>query len=372
MAKEWLEDRLKNVDPREVRRVDLNEAYGKFVAISLGTENPKRPGRTGSKSPALLSTSRKFEKGRASTDPILSRVSARGLYLMPAGKFGTCDACKDKTAGCAAACLHDSGTQDLANQIARTTMATNHPADFLALLHNEIKSHVISAENNPISKGGPLLPSIRIDATSELHLDNSDIGDLLYGGEHGEFQETHTSGQFKGLPRLVGSEYGKRFAKNPLGIKGMPKSRQSNVTRVASWNEGLSLERAREIVLGGNDITGPNVGAAQGRKQGENRVAEVPFKGGSLTLPVVNYDEHDIVGLRKQTGSFGELSVKNPGFSKRTEENTKKSKSFLITVPTQTAEAHEQAIREGRSQPLFARPTAVSVRPSRNSAFKGE
>lgn len=372
MAKDWLEDRLKNVSRRDVKRVDLNEAYGKFVAISLGTPNPKRPGRTGSKTPSILSTSRKFEKGLASQDPIISKVLARGMYLMPAGKFGTCDACKDKTAGCAAACLHDSGTQDLANQIARTETATRHPADFIALLNNEIKSFVSEAENNPIKKGGPMLPSIRLDATSELHLDDSDIGDLLYGGESGELQELHKTGQFAGLPRMLGSEYGKRYAKGPLGIIGVPRSRQSNVVRVASWNEGLHIDRAREIILGGNDITGPNTGALVGRKQGNERVAEVPFKGGSLTLPLVNYDEHDVTSLRKQTGAFGELSAKHPGFSKRTEENARRAKSFLINVPTLSAEAHAQAVAEGRAEPVFARPTPVSVRGSRSKAFRGE
>jgi hypothetical protein len=373
MAKEWLEEILKNVTRKDVEKVDLNDAYANFVRISLSTPNPKRPGRTGSKTPSILSQSRKFEKGRASEDPLISRFLARGVYLMPAGKHGTCDACKDKTAGCAAACLHDSGHQDLANQIARTDLATRYPSQFVGLLHNEIKSFVAEAENNPIRKGGPLLASLRIDGTSELHLDDEEVGDILYGGMHGEFQEVHKSGPYKGRFRLIGSEYGKRLAKNPLGIIGVPKSRQPNVTRVASWNEGLHVDRAREIIRGGNDITGPNINATKARKtEGEQRVAEVPFKGGSLFLPIVNYDEHDITGAREQTGAYGELSDKKPGFAKRTEENAKRSKSFLISIPTFSAEAHAQAVAEGRAEPLYARPTPVSIRPSRGKAFRGE
>lgn len=369
MADKDLEDILKNVSRRDVKRVDLNSAYELFRDISVSTPNPKRPGLFGSKNPSLLSTSQKFEKGRYADHPIISRVLQRGVYLMPAGKYGTCNACKDKTRGCAAACLHDAGFQDLANQIARTKTAEKHPAEFIALLHNEIKGHVAEAEHNPIKKGGSLLPSIRLDATSELHLDESDVGDILYGGMSGEFQEEHKTGPFAGLPRLLGSEYGKRYAKNPLGMIGVPKSRQPNVTRVASWNEGLHIDRAREIILGGNDITGPNVEAKKARKNEGNRIAEVPFKGGSLPLPVVNYDEHDVVALRQQTGSFGELSAKNPGFSKRSDEDTRKAKSFLITVPTMSTEAHAQAVREGRAESVFARPTPVTVRPSRRQAF---
>jgi hypothetical protein len=372
MAKEWLEDRLKNVTRKDVSNVDLNDAYAQFVGLALASVNPKNPNRKRGSTPSILSSSVKFEKGRASKDPIISRVLARGMYLMPAGKMGACDTCKDKTAGCAAACLHDSGFQDVGLQLARTQLAYDNPAGFVGLLQNEIVSHVSDAETNPIKKGGPLIPSIRLDGTSEMHLDDSEIGDLLYGGENGEFQELHKKGQFAGLPRLIGSEYGKRFAKNPLGMIGVPRSRQPNVTRVPSWNEGLHVDRAREIILGGNDITGPNTAALKGRKQGDTRVAEVPFKGGSLILPVTNYDEHDITGLREQTGSFGELSVKNPGFSKRTDENARRSKSFLISVPTFTAEEHAQAQAEGRAEPIFARPTPVSVRPSRSRAFRGD
>lgn len=374
MAKEFLEDTLKQVTPRDVEKVDLSKAYKRFAEVVSSTENPKRPGVFGSQKPAFLSNSIKFDKGRNALDPIISRVSARGMYLMPAGKYGTCDTCKDKTAGCAASCLHDSGFQDLANQLGRTNFLTEYPVEGLALLNDEIHSHVVTSENNPARKGGPLLPSVRLDATSELHLDESDIGDLLFGGPRGERQEIHTEGQFKGLPRMVGSEYGKRFAKGPLGIIGMPRSRQSNVIRVASWNEGLHIDRAREIILGGNDITGPNTGAKIARKSESERVAEVPFKGGSLNLPVVNYDEHDITALRPQTGSFGELSVKNPGFSKRSDADTKRSKSFLINVPSMSAEAHAQAVAEGRSESVFARPTPVTItpRPSRSRAFRGD
>jgi hypothetical protein len=371
MAKEWLEDVLKQVQPRDIEKVDLSKAQAEFARISSATENPKRPGEKGSENPAFLSTSIKFEKGRTASGLIVPRVSARGMYLMPAGKEGTMDCCKDKTAGCAASCLHDSGFQDLANQIARNTMLERNPVEGLALINDEIHSHVVQAENNPARKGGPLLPSVRLDATSELHLDDSDIGDVLYGGMKGERQEVHTEGQFKGFPRMIGSEYGKRFAKNPLGRIGVPASRQPNVTRVASWSEGLHVDRAREIILGGNDITGPNTGARKARKVEGERIADVPFKGGSLVLPVVNYDEHDITGIREQTGSFGELSVKHPGFAKRTEENAQKSKSFLINVPTTPVAEREAAIREGRAEPVFARPTPVSIRPSRSAAFRG-
>lgn len=372
MAREFLEDILKQVQPRDTEKVDLAKAQKKFAEVVSSTENPKRPGQFGSQTPAFLSRSIKFDKGRAGADPIISRVSARGMYLMPAGKFGACDTCRDKTAGCAAACLHDSGFQDLANQLGRTNFLRDYPVEGLALLNDEIHSHFVASENNPARKGGPLLPSLRLDATGELHLDESDIGDLLFGGARGERQEIHTEGQFKGLPRMVGSEYGKRHAKNPLGIIGMPQSRQSNVTRVASWNEGLHIDRAREIILGGNDITGPNTGAKKARKIEGSRMAEVPFKGGSLVLPVVDYDEHDITGIREQTGSFGELSVKHPGFSKRSDEDTRKSRSFLINVPTFSDEEHATAVSEGRAEPVFARPTPVSIRPSRSRAFRGE
>lgn len=369
MAKEFLEDILKQVQPRDIEKIDLSKAQKKFAEVVSTTENPKRPGQFGSQNPAFLSRSVKFDKGRNAEDPIISRVAARGMYLMPAGKFGACNTCRDKTAGCGAACLHDSGFQDLANQLGRTNFLQKYPAEGLALLNDEIHSHVVQSENNPARKGGPLLPSIRLDATSELHLDDSDIGDVLFGGWRGERQQIHTEGQFKGLPRMVGSEYGKRYAKNPLGRIGTPPSRQSNVTRVASWSDGLHVERAREIVLGGGDITGPNTGARKARKVEGERMAEVPFKGGSLILPVTNYDEHDITGIRQQTGSYGELSVKNPGFSKRSDEDTRRARSFLINVPTFSEKEHSEAVREGRAEPVFARPTPVSVRPSRRGAF---
>lgn len=340
MAREFLEDILRQVTRRDIDKV-LNSdqlmasAYGKFAEISAGTENPNRPGVFGSKKPNFLSTSIKFEKGRFKEDPVISSIVQKGMYLAPAGKFGTADCCKDKTSGCSAACLHDAGFQDVATQIARTKMLTDHPVEGIALLADEIDNHVASVRRMSRRTSGLFVPAVRLDATSELHTDDMEIGDRLYGGPKGEYQEVHTEGPLKGLPMLMGNEYGKRFAKGLLpGAE--PTMRQSNVTRVLSWSEGMTAARADQARSRGLDITGPTVDlgtSAHPKPLPEGAQAVVPFAGGETrTIPAVDYDEHDATGARTQAGNFGVLRAKAPGFRSRGDVEAAKAARFLDRV----------------------------------------
>jgi hypothetical protein len=314
MAKrEYLEDILKEVNVRDIERVHLPSARALFADISSKTENPYKPGQFGSANPSMLSTSVKFEKNKKIDDPVLSRVEATGMYLMPAGKHGCADVCKDKTAGCSAGCLNISGrlSQTIPTQIARTEMLTRHPVEGLALLADEAHTKFEGA----IKRGN--IASLRVDGTSELHIDNMEAGDFIYGGPGGRYQEKRGKefGPTAGLPMAMGSEYGKRYAKDVLPGP-TPQSRQSNVTRVPSWNESLTKGRAEQLISEGSDIAIPmvNLGTSQNPKPVPSHISMQFNPGGNLVVPAVDYDTHDIIGLRRQTGSAGVLREKKPGF----------------------------------------------------------
>lgn len=313
MAREFLEDILKGVTARDIEGVHLPSARAKFAEVSSKTENPYKPGDFGSPNPKMLSTSVKFEKNKKISDPVLSRVEATGMYLMPAGKHGCADACRDKTAGCSAGCLNTSGrlSQTIPTQMARTQFLTDYPAEGLAILRDEAHTHFEGA----IRRGN--IPSLRLDGTSELHIDNMEAGDLIFGGPKGRYQEIRGKefGPTAGLPMAIGSEYGKRYAKDVLS-GATPKSRQSNVTRVASWNERLTKGRAEQLISAGEDIALPvtNLGTSQNPKPVPSRIQMQFGPGGSLIVPATDYDVHDIVGARRQTGAAGILREKNPGF----------------------------------------------------------
>lgn len=308
MAREFLEDILKGVTVRDIEKVHLPSARAKFAEISSQTENPYKPGQFGSQNPKMLSTSVKFEKNKKINDPVLSRVEAFGMYLMPAGKHGCADACADKTAGCSAGCLNIAGrlSQTIPTQIARTNFLTTHPAEGLALIGDEAHTNFEKA----IRRGN--LPSLRLDGTSELHIDNMDAGDFIFGGPGGRYQKKRGKefGPTAGLPMVVGSEYGKRYAKDVLPGP-TPKSRQPNVVRVGSWNEQMTQGRAEQMHSAGEDIALPVINLG---KQIPSHVQMNFGPGGSLVLPTADYDKHDIIALRPQTGAAGLLHEKKPGF----------------------------------------------------------
>lgn len=312
MAREFLEDILKGVTARDIEGVHLPSARAKFAEISSKIENPYKPGHFGSPNPKMLSTSVKFEKNKKINDPVLSRVEAMGMYIMPAGKFGCADACRDRTAGCSS-CLNTSGrlSQTIPTQIARTQFLTEYPAEGLAIIRDEAHTQFEGA----IRRGN--IPSLRLDGTSELHIDNMEAGDLIFGGPKGRYQEIRGKeyGPTAGLPMAIGSEYGKRYAKDVLP-GATPKSRQSNVTRVASWNERLTKGRAEQLISAGEDIALPvtNFGSSQHPKPVPSHVEMQFGDGGSLTVPATDYDTHDIIALREQGGYAGLLREKKSGF----------------------------------------------------------
>lgn len=314
MAKEFLEDTLKQVTVREIEGVHLPSARAKFAEISRGTRHPTLPDQTGSSNPKMLSTSVKFDKSKKSNDPLIGRVVQRGMYLTPAGQHGCADTCKDKTAGCSAACLNVSGRLGLqqANQMARTHMLKTYPAEALALIADE--AHTFFEDT--IKQGN--IPSLRLDGTSELHIDQMDAGDYIFQGPGGKYAATRKGSEFgptQGFPMAVGSEYGKRHAKGVLP-GNEPEMRQPNVRRVASWNERTTKERAEQLTSRGRDIAVPvtNLGTSSRPIETPSHISVQFGGGGSLILPATDYDEHDVVGLREQTGSAGVLRQKLPGF----------------------------------------------------------
>ena len=338
MARDFLEDILKQVSVRDMDKVSLPMARGKLTEISEKTEDPYSPGNFGSKNPKMLSTSVKFEKNKKINDPVLSRVEASGMYLMPAGKHGCSDACKDKTAGCSAACLNTSGrlSKTIPTQIARTQFLTEYPAEGLAIIRDEAHTNF----ENAIRKGN--IASLRLDGTSELHIDQMEAGDSIFGGPGGRYQQIRGKefGPTAGLPMAVGSEYGKRYAKDVLP-GATPRSRQSNVVRVGSWSEGLTKGRAQQMISAGEDIAVPvtNLGTSSHPKPVPSHLAMQFGSGDSLIVPAVDYDIHDIVGLRKQTGAAGTLRGKSPGFGLNpnlTEQAQAAKKRFLREHPAVT------------------------------------
>lgn len=321
MARDFLEDTLRQVRVSDIEKVHLPTARALFAGISEKTEHPlgmteKETGQVimGSKDPKMLSRSIKFDKSLKSPDPVVSQVVQRGMYLAPAGKYGCSDTCKDKTGPCSASCLNPSGhmAYQLANQVARTNMLSQHPAEGLALIADE--AHTFFEKT--LAKGG--LPSLRLDGTSELHIDQMDAGDYIFQGPGGRYSRKRKGSEFgptQGYPMVIGSEYGKRYAKDVLP-GNEPEMRQSNVTRVASWNDRTTEARGRQLQSRGLDLALPvtNFGSSQHPKPTPSHV-EVQFgSGGRLVMPATDYDEHDAVGARRQTGSAGLLRAKLPGF----------------------------------------------------------
>ena len=330
-------DLLSGISVRDIERTyrdtdKLRNAQAKLQSIADETENPKRiDKKTGkptraSKNIKFLSSSIKFDKAGTSSDPMVRKTSQKGMYVMPAGLYGTADCCGHKTGPCSAACLHDTGFQDLANQIARTNALEQMGPDALAILAAETDDHVRASENFSRLKGGPYLPAIRYDATSELKIDNMEAGDFIMG----RHATLHTEGPFKGLPRLLVPEYAKEHAKDVLSGPE-PVSRQPNVTRVPSWSEKTTLARGQQLRSRGIDIAVPatNYGSSTNPKPVPSHVS-VQFKGGSLVLPAVDYDEHDNIALRPFTGSAGILRAKNPTFGqKRSTPRQRMAEKFL-------------------------------------------
>lgn len=321
MARDFLEDILRQVTPRDIERVHLPSARALFTDISRNTVHPlgltnKKTGEVlrGSNNPQMLSNSIKFDKSGKSSDPLISRVVQRGMYLAPAGKYGCSDTCKDKTGPCSASCLNPSGhmAYQLANQVARTHMLRQHPAEGLALIADE--AHTFFEET--LAKNH--LPSLRLDGTSELHIDQMDAGDYIFQGPGGRYAKKRRGSEFgptQGYPMVVGSEYGKRYAKDVLP-GNEPEMRQSNVTRVASWNDRTTEARGNQLQSRNLDIALPvtNFGSSQHPRPVPSHV-EVQFgPGGRLVMRATDYDEHDAVGVRRQTGSAGLLRAKLPGF----------------------------------------------------------
>lgn len=342
MARRWLDEQLAAISYADVEKVHkddrkLQMAQKKFQSIADATENPmrvdKKTGRPtrASKDIKFLSSSIKFDKASGASDPMVKRTSTKGLYLTPAGKFGTADCCRHKTGPCGAACLHDTGFQDLANQIARTNALEQMGPDAVALLANEIDNHVRDSARYDRARGHHgSLPAVRLDATSELLMDEMDIGDFLIGRHSGIQQE----GAFKGYPHLLVSEYGKGLAKGILPGPE-PTWRQPNVVRVPSWSEQTTIGRAEQLRSRGIDIAVPatNYGTSTHPKDIPSHVS-VQFKGGRMVLPAVDYDEHDVIAMRPFSGSAGILRAKNPAFSKRDPERQKKASKFLTDQHT--------------------------------------
>ena len=329
-------DMLSGIDVRDVERTyrdtdKLRKAQTEFQRIADATRNPRRKDKkTGeplgaSKNIRFLSNSIKFAKSGSASDPVVRQTSQRGMYLTPAGLFGTANCCGHATGPCTAACLHDSGFQDLANQIARTTALEKMGPDALAIIAAETHDHVTDSENYPRIKGGPYLPAIRYDATSELKIDNMDVGDFIIG----RHAHLHEDGPFKGLPHLLVPEYAKEHAKDVLPGPE-PVSRQPNVTRVPSWGPDTTIGRGRQLRDRGVDIAVPatNYGTSKHPKEIPSHVS-VQFQGGKLSLPAVDYDEHDNITLRPFTGAAGILRAKTPGFGARSTARQRMANKFL-------------------------------------------
>lgn len=368
MARQYLDEIFNSVKIAEVEKFlrsgRLGAFYTDFRKKASETENPYRPGNFGSRNANFLSRSIKFDKSLKSPDPVISRTAQVGMYLTPAGKFGTCDACRHKTQACGAACLHDAGFQDVGTQIARTKAIEENPVESAAAIYSELQSHVIKSEREGF------LPSARLDATSEIAPYQHEIGDLLYGGMGGEWQQKHTDGPFKGLHRLVGSEYAKEHAKGVL-LGAEPEIRQPNVRVVPSWSDQTTKARGEQLMSRGRDLAVPTTafGTSGHPKPAPTHMA-VQFKGGDLIMPVVDYDEHDVIGLREQTGSAGLLRAKSPGFRKREPETQQIALRFLRPQRGATEEEIKNlSPQTDAPAERWIAPTPVSVRPSRRQAF---
>lgn len=311
MAREFLEDALRQVSVKDIKNVHLPSAR------ALLNEEAKKAGITSGKS-SMLSVSTKFAKPY----PGLV-VQQRGMYLMPAGKSGCADTCRDKTAGCAAACLHNTGRLNLPHQIARTNTLHRDPAAGLALIADEVHTHA----ENMLRQGA--IPSIRIDGTSELHIEDMPAGEHIFGGPGGKYQELRGPSypkEMRGIPLLIASEYGKRYAKDVLPGR-TPAPGQPNVYRVPSWNERLTRGRALQIIGEGHDIATPVIGV-KGKEKPERMLMHFGTGEEPLELPVTDFDEHDITYLRQlhkstgEQGHFGLLREKKPTFGRKREKGT--------------------------------------------------
>ncbi len=107
----------------------------------------------------LLSDSVKTLKG------LKVGVGTAVMYLAPAGMSGH-QICALRTAGCEAACLHDSGMLRFRNaqaaQLKRTWYFFEHRAEFIGMLEREIAAHEAKCRRDG------LRPAVRLNGTSDL------------------------------------------------------------------------------------------------------------------------------------------------------------------------------------------------------------
>lgn len=368
--KTWLEHQLGQVSVRDIEKVHLPSARALFSEVSSNTENPYSPGDKGSEDPRFLSSSTKFDKGIHADDPRITHLRQKGMYLIPGGKHGTKNACCDN-GNCTGPCISETGRlpQFAATSLARNTMLEKHPVESLALIADEAHSFFATA----IRKG--YLPSLRLDGTSELHVDHTDAGDWIYGGPGGMYQKKRDSGLYKGQPMAVGSEYGKRYAMRARGAR-TPESRQPNVRRVHSWSESLTDERLSEIQSHLEDIAVPatNYGTSTSPKAIPSHVAvNVKKEDGTgrtnVVMPAADYDTHDVIWAREKLPVAGMLRAKGQSFGHQlTEKEQKQASKFLLRhEPAGEHPAPEFAVSGMEHGPVEASGLSSPIRRSRHT-----
>jgi len=327
-----IERNLSQISPRDIEKVDLADAEGLFSHVSRNTFHPVT-GKPGSEDPKFLSGSVKWDKAEHSQNEIIKNVRLKGMYLVAAGKHGTKNVCC-AAGNCSGPCIDEQGRlpKYLANMMARNTMIEKYPVESMALIAHEAHTFF----NKTIRKG--LHPSLRLDGTSELHIDNMEIGDYIYGGKGGKYQETHKSGIFKGMPMASGSEYGKRYALASRGGRPTPQSRQSNVVRQDSWSEHLTDKRSEELRSEGRSIAVPMINYGTSKKPHPlPSHIDVNLKredGGGRTTsswPAVDYDLDDFRFLQPGQPSVGALRAKTPSYGhKLSEKALRQADNFLL------------------------------------------
>ncbi len=327
----WLEAQLAQVSARDIEKVDLADASGLFSHVSTNTFHPKT-GERGSEDPKFLSTSVKWDKSEGSEDEFIKDVRLKGMYLVPAGKHGTKNTCC-AAGNCSGPCIDEQGRLPfrVQNMMARNTMLEKYPAESLALIAHEAHTFF----NKTIREG--LHPSLRLDGTSELHIDNMEAGDYIYGGKTGKYQEIHQSGKFKGMPMASGSEYGKRYALAARGGRPTPMSRQPNVKRVDSWSEHLTDVRAEELRSEGRSIALPatNYGTSTHPKRLPSHIdmnlKREDGKGRTTSsFPAVDFDTDDFRFKTPEEPSVGVLRAKTPKFGHKLSEKAQRQSGVFL------------------------------------------
>ena len=359
--------RLAQVTPEEVAHYSdpkggLEEAQSTFSDISQNTTRTIKSGREmrGGKAPKLFSMdSAKLRANDASGIPEVLNHVQMVQYLEPADTHGKgCNTCGYETAGCSSACLSESGllaspASHIAKE-ARTSMAWNHPAQYLGLLNNNIQTFSRMAQ-----KAGKT-PVVRMGGTSESLLHLMQASEAIIAGN----------------PETQFSEYSKVNVRDAIRPEQEVPANHPNQFVIPSITEHTTTERMRQFRDQGKNMATPFNRVPHSTYDSEITMVDKHNDRETfptLSSPVTGESLGDATDIRvldtKITGVAGGVVPLGAKSVQKTDASGKSTKKVQDTpfIREVDPDAQYAKMTKGTSARVD-----LPTRKGRNSSFRGE